>query len=118
MRNSGCALRTEKRRSRMRRRARAEGMGLIVAALAASRGAGCKRAYQPVVTASGAITATADDLRTGWYPNQPGLSPALVGGPTFGRLWRTALPLTAGEQVFAQPLVRNGTVLIVTEAND
>ena len=71
-----------------------------------------------LVTPGGAITGTADDLRTGWYPDQPRLSPAVVGGPTFGRLWRTALPLTAEDQVFAQPLVMGSTVLVATESNN
>jgi hypothetical protein len=39
-----------------------------------------------LVTAAGTITGTADDQRTGWYPNQPRLEPPVVGGPTFGRL--------------------------------
>ena len=58
-----------------------------------------------------AVTTTANDVqRTGWYPNQPNLTPSIVSGPTFGRRWRTALTLTPGEQVFAQPLVSNGTI--------
>src|SRR5579859_4249778 len=77
-----------------------------------------RHSWQQIVTPSGAITATADDLRTGWYPNQPNLSPGVVAGSTFGRRWRTALTLTCGEQVFAQPLVSNGTVFVVTEANN
>jgi outer membrane protein assembly factor BamB len=88
-------------------------VGLTLAA-----GAGCKSSYEPLITSSGAITATADDQRTGWYPNQPQLSPSIVGGPTFGRLWKTTLPLTPGEQVHAQPLYVNGRVLIATEANN
>lgn len=71
-----------------------------------------------ITTASGAITATADDLRSGWYPDQPRLDPAIVGGPTFGRLFKTTLPLNPGEAVFAQPLVSGTNVFVATEAND
>src|SRR5258708_6209034 len=63
------------------------------------------------------LTSTADDLRTGWYPNQPALDPVLVAGPGLGRLWQTTLPFSPGEQIYAQPLVKGSTVLIVTEAN-
>ena len=74
--------------------------------------------HQPLVTASGTVTVSADETRSGWYPNQPALSPSIVGGPTFGRLFKTALTLAPGEQVFAQPLVLDNSVLIVTEANN
>jgi hypothetical protein len=76
------------------------------------------RKQPSLLTPSGAITGAADDLRTGWYPNQPNLDPLIVGSPRFGRMWRTNLPLTPGEQVYAQPLVVNGTVFIATEANN
>lgn len=67
----------------------------------------------------GRLTSTADDLRTGWYPNQPELDPVIVGGPSFGRLWATPLPLGGGaEQVFAQPLVKGNTVFVATESNN
>src|SRR5271163_544589 len=38
------------------------------------------------------------DLGTGWYPNEPSITPELVSGGTFGRLWTT--PVTG--QVYAQ----------------
>src|SRR5579862_497571 len=74
--------------------------------------------YQPLVSPNGAITAQADETRSGWYPNQSALDPAIVGGPTFGRLFKTALPLTPGEQVFAQPLAVGTSLFIATESND
>jgi hypothetical protein len=74
--------------------------------------------FEPLVSPNGTITAQADETRSGWYPNQAGLDPALVGGPTFGRLFKTLLPLAAKEQVFAQPLVVGNTVFIVTESNN
>ena len=71
-----------------------------------------------LVSPNGAITQGADEMRSNWYPDQPGLDPSIVGGPNFKRLFSTALPLSAGEKVLAQPLVVNGKVLIVTEENN
>ena len=59
------------------------------------------------------ITNSADDLRTGWYPEQPSLTPQLVSGGTFGQLWSTPVE----GQVYAQPLLANGTLLVATENN-
>jgi hypothetical protein len=71
-----------------------------------------------LVSPNGAITQGADEMRTNWYPDQPGLDPAIVGGPNFKRLFKTTLPLSPGEKVLAQPLVTNGKVFIVTEQNN
>src|ERR1700733_6283899 len=68
-----------------------------------------------LVSPNNAITQAGDESRTGWFPDQPGLDPATVGGPNFKRLFKTALPLTPGEQVLAQPLVYGGKVLVATE---
>ena len=59
------------------------------------------------------VTYAADDKRTGWYANQPLLDPATVGGSGFGSLFDT--PVIG--QVYAQPLVSNGVLLVATEAN-
>ncbi|MFL5818228.1 MAG: lectin-like domain-containing protein [Conexibacter sp.] len=59
------------------------------------------------------VTNAADDLRTGWYPDQSSLTPQLVSGGTFGQLWSSAVD----GQVYAQPLLANGTLLAVTENN-
>src|SRR3954470_20366604 len=60
------------------------------------------------------VTEAGDDLRTGFYGNQPWLSPSIVTGGTFGQLFSA----TVNGQVYAQPLVSQGTLLIVTETND
>ena len=60
-----------------------------------------------------AATNAGDNERTGWYPNQPSLTPSLVSGGTFGQLFSTAIV----GQVYAQPLVANGYLLVATEAN-
>ena len=59
------------------------------------------------------ITNSGDDLRDGWYPEQPSLTPQLVSGGTFGQLWST----TVEGQVYAQPLLANGTLLVATQNN-
>ncbi|HEV7585714.1 MAG TPA: choice-of-anchor D domain-containing protein, partial [Solirubrobacteraceae bacterium] len=59
------------------------------------------------------VTNSGDDLRDGWYPEQQSLTPQLVSGGTFGQLWAT----TVEGQVYAQPLLSNGTLLVATENN-
>ncbi len=60
------------------------------------------------------LTNSGGDLRTGWYPNESALTPELVGGGTFGRLWTTPVE----GQVYAQPLLDAGTLFVATEKND
>ena len=60
------------------------------------------------------IGSSADDLRTGWYSNQPALAPASVSAPDFGQLFATQLD----GQIYAQPLLANGVLLVVTETNN
>ena len=94
----------------------------IVFAASCSRfvgdGAATSNVAENLVSPNNAITQAGDELRTGWFPDQPNLDPATVGGPNFNQLFKTALPLSPGEQVLAQPLVYNGKVLVVTEANN
>jgi outer membrane protein assembly factor BamB len=55
----------------------------------------------------------ADLRRSGWYPDQPGLSPQVVSSGSFGQLFST--PVVG--QVYGQPLVFQGTLLATTQAN-
>ena len=66
----------------------------------------------------GALPAAADSFQTsndnsstGWYPNQPLLTPSAVGGGTFASLFNATL----SGKIYAQPLVSQGNVLAVTE---
>ena len=59
------------------------------------------------------IGSSADDLRTGWYQNQPALHPAEVSGPAFQPLFDVALD----GSIYAQPLLFPGGLLIATENN-
>jgi PQQ-like domain/Abnormal spindle-like microcephaly-assoc'd, ASPM-SPD-2-Hydin len=60
------------------------------------------------------ITISHDLLRTGWDPDEPGLSPRTVASSAFRRLFATPV---AG-QVYAQPLVVGNTVIVATEENN
>lgn len=60
------------------------------------------------------LTNAGGNLRTGWYPNEPSITPELVSGGTFGRLWSTPVQ----GQVYAQPLLDNGTLFVATEEDD
>jgi hypothetical protein len=83
---------------------RIAGLAWIMALLSAA-GAGS-------ASAAG-ITNSGNDLRDGWYPDQPRLAPDLVGGGTFGKLWSADVD----GQVYAQPLVSGGHVLVATQRN-
>jgi hypothetical protein len=62
---------------------------------------------------AGQVGRDADLLRSGWYPDQPGLLPQTVSGGSFGQVFST--PVTGS--VFGQPLVFGGTLFVTTEAN-
>jgi iron transport multicopper oxidase len=59
------------------------------------------------------ITNSGDDLRDGWYPNQPKLSPDAVANTDFGQLWDAPVD----GQVYAQPLVTGTSTIVATERN-
>ncbi len=56
-------------------------------------------------------TISADQARDGWDPDEPDLSPAVVAGGAFGRLFSTAV----NGQMYAQPLAVGGSVIVATE---
>lgn len=62
---------------------------------------------------AGQVGRDADLLRSGWYRDQPGLSPQAVSSGSFGPLFSTTL----NGSVFAQPLVFDGTLFVATQAN-
>ncbi|HEY2478869.1 MAG TPA: PQQ-binding-like beta-propeller repeat protein [Solirubrobacterales bacterium] len=78
------------------------GLAAMIGVLALAGAAGA--AAEPV-------TASNDALRTGWYPDEPKLDPATVAGGKFGQIFETPVQ----GQVYAQPLVADGTLLVVTE---
>ena len=82
---------------------------LIAAALVAGSVAGFS-ASQGQARAD-EVTISQDQLRDGWDPNEPALSPGIVGGGTFGQLFSTVV----SGQVYAQPLVIGSQLLVATE---
>jgi hypothetical protein len=67
------------------------------------------------------FTASADTLQqssdnsdTGWYPNEPALTPSSVTSGDFGQLFDTQLV----GQIYAQPLISQSVVLAATEENN
>jgi glucose dehydrogenase len=53
-------------------------------------------------------------MRVGWYSNQAGLAPSAVTASSFGALFTAAV----NGQVYAQPLVSKGILLVATEKNN
>jgi outer membrane protein assembly factor BamB len=79
-------------------------LGIIVVAVITLAGAG---------SAVAEVTGAADNLRTGWYPDEPSLTPALLSGASFQQVFKRPLQ----GQIYAQPLTANGTLLVATEDN-
>jgi hypothetical protein len=76
----------------------------IAAAILALAGSG---------TAVAEVTGAADNLRTGWYPDEAALTPGLLSGGGFHQVFKDSLQ----GQIYAQPLTANGMLLVVTEDN-
>jgi iron transport multicopper oxidase len=83
---------------------------------------GCAPGGGPPDLTAIASAATVDDrggvmagdaLRSGWYPDQALLDPTTVGSPYFGQLFDTPVD----GQIYAQPLVAGGVLLVATETN-
>lgn len=68
--------------------------------------------WAPAAHAAG-ITNSGSDLRDGWYPDQPRLTPDKVAASDFGNLFK--VPVDGS--VYAQPLVLGTSVVVATERN-
>ena len=95
------------------RRALSTRTGLFISALVVA--SAVTTPITSVITTSSAkadtLQMSSDNSSTGWYPNEPLLSPSNVTGGKFGEVFDTQL----NGQVYAQPLVSQPTVLAVTE---
>ncbi len=67
----------------------------------------------PAVASASLTTAANGPERTGWYPDAPQLSPSSVAA---GQVHQ-AFSASVQGQVYAQPLVANGTLLVATQDN-
>jgi PQQ-like domain len=86
--------------------------GLAAVTAASPAGAAAARARHAAVTVpQDETTASDNDLRTGWDPDEPTLTPAAVSGGSFGRVFKTPVQ----GQVYAQPLVVGNTLIVATE---
>src|SRR6516225_7179250 len=78
-------------------------LSLVLAA--AATGAALAAPFSTATPSADDVTASVNNLRTGWDPGEPGLAPVSdggpVGGPEFGQLFSTHL----NGRIFAQPLV-------------
>ena len=72
------------------------------------------RARADVRASADDITISHDSLRTGWDPDEPGLSPRTVASSAFRQLFATSV----SGQVYAQPLVVGDMVIVATEENN
>ena len=86
--------------------------------------AGLVLALAPFVAGADETTIGYGPRRPNWDANEPGLTLSAISQPDFGQLWSTTLPRPAGQdatsypnQMYAQPLVADGHVIVVTEEN-
>jgi hypothetical protein len=85
------------------------GAGFVLASVLAVLGA-VAPARAAIVTAGGGPS------RADWYPSMRSLSPATVADTHFGRLFDRTLPDHG--QVYGQPLLAGGRLIVATERND
>jgi hypothetical protein len=96
--------------------------GLTAVAAAGPAGAaathpGRQHHAAPVAPGSGPsndeTTVSQNDLRDGWDPNEPTLTPAALQNGSFGQIFKTAV----NGQVYGQPLVIGNTLVVATETD-
>jgi hypothetical protein len=84
-------------------------------AIAAAGPAGAAATHHRTAASSGPAGdetgVSQNDLRDGWDPNEPALTPAAVQGGQFGQIFKTAVD----GQVYAQPLIIGNTLVVATE---
>jgi len=81
------------------------GLGVIATAICAVASASSAPAAE--------VTGEAENLRTSWYHDEPALAPGQITKGRFKQVFNDTLT----GQIYAQPLIANGTLLVVTEEN-
>ncbi|MFE1377584.1 choice-of-anchor D domain-containing protein [Streptomyces sp. NPDC058740] len=87
--------------------------GLLGAPRAASSSPPAPAPVEARAPAADQTTISHDNLRTGWDQDEPGLAPDQVSSSDFGQQFSTAVD----GQVYAQPVVVGGTLVVATENN-
>ena len=85
-----------------------------IAAVAGAGPAGAAPAHHAAASpgpAGDETTVSQNDLRNGWDPNEPALTPAAVQGGHFGQIFKTSV----NGQVYGQPLIVGNTLVVATE---
>ena len=100
---------------------RAARLGIAVAVAVAFCASGVQAATAPTLvdsqqTVTGRVTYLNGPQRTGVYSSMRRLTPAGVAGKKFHRLFDQPLP--DGGEVYAQPLLVAGRLVVATERND
>ena len=71
----------------------------------------------PVAPGSGPsndeTTVSQNDLRDGWDPSEPALTPAALQNGSFGQIFKTSV----NGQVYGQPLIVGSTLIVATETD-
>jgi hypothetical protein len=100
-------------RARTVLRARKSFAVLAVSAVAAAGITAVAGADAAGAAATDETTVSQNDLRNGWDPNEPTLTPAAVQGGQFGQIFKTSV----NGQVYGQPLVIGNTLVVATETD-
>jgi outer membrane protein assembly factor BamB len=117
----GCGTEAGSRRLARSRRWWQAGLAISVVAAAPlvvlPQLAGGSEPTQTVSRPHSVVGADADELGTNWYPDAQ-ISPSQVNSDDFGQLFDVSLPDVSGVapgEIYAQPIVADGVLLIVTE---
>ena len=105
------ALGARKSRSVLAAAAVAAGLTVAGAAPAGAAAAHHHHAAARSGPAGDETTVSQNDLRDGWDPNEPTLTPAALSGGHFGQIFKTSV----NGQVYAQPLIVGNTLIVATE---
>ncbi len=90
---------------------------LTVALATAAAGVGVLPRLPVTAARADDVTASLNNLRTGWDPAEPKLRPVSDGGPVGGARFGQIFSRHLSGQIYAQPLVVGNVLIVVTETN-